>query len=389
MTDAQKLSSLSVFRKLLSDKVISKLLYALENPTPSNFGDFAYSLYENGDNLTDYVLSAVNEDENKYMLCHARMEEIPEVIDKAAHEELKILESISKITPDDVKAFMNYDGYLALWNIRKNADFIKSYAERMAELRTRGYGIYCKYYSFMLRDNKITPVKTPDPQRLSELTGYESERKKVIDNTLALLNDKPAANALLYGDAGTGKSSTVKAVLNEFKDKGLRLIEMKKSELSLMPLVIEEIADNPLKFIIFIDDLSFSYDDDNFGALKAVLEGSSAAKTPNAVIYATSNRRHLVKEKYTDRTGDELHARDSMEELTSLSERFGLKVTFIKPQKELYLKIVEGLADKYNLDCDKSELFAKAEAFALRRSGRSGRAAKQFIEMVISGQIQI
>lgn len=389
MTESEKLSSLSVFRKLLSDNVISKLLYALENPTPSNFGDFAYSLYENTDNLTEYILGAVNEDENKYMRYHARMEEVPEVIDRAAHEELKILENIAKFTVSDAKELMNYDGYLAGWNVDKNADFIKSYAERMANLRTEGYGIYYKYYSFMLRDGKITPVKTPDPQRLSELTGYDSERQKVIDNTLALLNGKPAANALLYGDAGTGKSSTVKAVLNEYKDKGLRLIEMKKSELSLMPLVIEKIADNPLKFIIFIDDLSFSYDDDNFGALKAVLEGSSAAKTPNTVIYATSNRRHLVKEKYTDRTGDELHARDSMEELTSLSERFGLKVTFIKPQKELYLKIVESLADKYNLDCDKNALFAKAEAFALRRSGRSGRAAKQFIEMVISGQIQI
>ncbi|MBQ4225685.1 MAG: DUF815 domain-containing protein, partial [Oscillospiraceae bacterium] len=181
--------------------------------------------------------------------------------------------------------------------------------------------------------------------------------------------------------------STVKAVLNEYKDRGLRLIELKKSQLHDIPLIISEIADNPLKFILYVDDLSFSSDDDDFGALKAVLEGSVASKTPNIAIYATSNRRHLVKERFSDRSGDEIHVRDSREELISLSERFGLKVTFTKPDKELYLKIVEQLAKQYGLDCDKDELFAKAESFALRRSGRSGRAARQFIEMVISGQL--
>ncbi len=384
---AVRLSSLSVFRNVLKDTVISKELQMLRSPSPESTAEFVSELYKKTDNLTDYIITAINEDENGYMLCHARMTEIPEVIEKAAHAELKILEEAAKITVDDIREIMKYTGYIAEWNIRKNADFKKIYAERMADLQTKGYGIYYKYYSFMLRNGKITPVKTPDPQKLSDLTGYENERKKVIDNTKALLMGKPAANALLYGDAGTGKSSTVKAVVNEHKDEGLRLIEMKKSELHLMPEIIEEIADNPLKFIIFIDDLSFSFDDDNFGALKAVLEGSAASKTPNTVIYATSNRRHLVKEKYTDREGDDLHARDSMEELTSLSERFGLKVTFTKPSKDLYLKIVRTLAEKYHLGVSEDELFMKAEAYALRRSGRSGRAAKQFVEMMVSGQL--
>lgn len=384
---AVRLSSLSVFRNVLKDTVISKELQMLRSPSPESTAEFVSELYKKTDNLTDYVITAINEDENDYMFCHARMTEIPEVIEKAAHAELKILEEAAKITVDNIREAMRYTGYIAEWNVRKNADFKKIYAERMADLQTKGYGIYSKYYSFMLRNGKITPVKTPDPQKLSDLTGYENERKKVIDNTKALLMGKPAANALLYGDAGTGKSSTVKAIVNELKDEGLRLIEMKKSELHLMPEIIEEIAENPLKFIIFIDDLSFSFDDDNFGALKAVLEGSAASKTPNTVIYATSNRRHLVKEKYTDREGDDLHARDSMEELTSLSERFGLKVTFTKPSKDLYLKIVQTLAEKYHLGVSEDELFMKAEAYALRRSGRSGRAAKQFVEMMVSGQL--
>ena len=188
---------------------------------------------------------------------------------------------------------------------------------------------------------------------------------------------------LLYGDAGTGKSSTVKAVVNEYKDEGLRLVELNKSQLPELPDVIEKIAKNPLKFIIFIDDVSFSSDDDNFSSLKAVLEGSATAKTSNIAIYATSNRRHLVKEKFSDREGDDMHVADTREELISLSERFGLKVAFLKPDKENYLKIVENLAKENGIEVT-DELLMGAEAFALRRNGRSGRAAKHYIQSVLA-----
>ena len=253
----------------------------------------------------------------------------------------------------------------------------------MSSLSTRGYGIFAKYHTFTLKNGKLVPVKNPDPQRLSQLSGYRLERSKVINNTLALLNDKPAANVLLYGDAGTGKSSTVKAIANEYKDMGLRLIELNKAQLPELPVVIEKIAKNPLKFIVFIDDVSFSSDDDNFSSLKAVLEGSVSTKTPNLAIYATSNRRHLVKEKFSDRDGDDIHAGDTREELISLSERFGLKVAFLKPNKDVYLGIVQKLAEEYGIECT-DDLFMRAEAFALRRNGRSGRAAKHFIESVRS-----
>ncbi len=383
---AEELTALSVFRNVLKDDVVSKLVVMLDNPTPKSCGEFAAALYKHTDNLTEYIIGVVTSDENDYMLRHARMQEVPQVMDTAAHAELKILERAAAVTPMQVKASMTYDGYFAQW-INTPCDLVKIYADRMADLQTKGYGIYAKYYTFIFRDGAIVPVKTPDPQRLSQLSGYEVERKKVIDNTLALLNGHAAANALLYGDAGTGKSSTVKAVVNEFKDRGLRLIELKKSQLHDMPVIIEAVADNPLKFIIFIDDLSFAADDDDFGALKAVLEGSASAKTSNIAIYATSNRRHLVKEKFSDREGDEIHRRDSMEELVSLSERFGLKVTFTKPNKDLYLSIVENLAKQNGLEYDRDELFTKAEAYAIRRSGRSGRAARQFVEMYMTGQL--
>ena len=318
------------------------------------------------------------------MLRLAAFEEVPEHIEKAAKAELEVLQEIAEITSDTVKKAMGeYAAYVASDWKTSPVNFTKAYTERMNCLSTKGYGIFAEYYAFTLKNGKLMPIKNPDPQRLSQLSGYELERGKVISNTLALLNNKPAANVLLYGDAGTGKSSTVKAVVNEYKDEGLRLVELNKSQLPELPDVIEKIAKNPLKFIIFIDDVSFSSDDDNFSSLKAVLEGSATAKTSNIAIYATSNRRHLVKEKFSDREGDDMHVADTREELISLSERFGLKVAFLKPDKENYLKIVENLAKENGIEVT-DELLMGAEAFALRRNGRSGRAAKHYIQSVLA-----
>ena len=199
----------------------------------------------------------------------------------------------------------------------------------------------------------------PDYQPLESLFGYERERELIIKNTEALVDGTGASNMLLYGDAGTGKSSSVKAVAAHFAPGGLRIIEVKKNQLYQIPSVMEELASNPLKFILFIDDLSFSGNDDNFSALKATLEGSISGCGDNCVIYATSNRRHLVKESFADRAGDELHFNDTMQETMSLASRFGLSVTFQKPDKEEYLNIVRSLAREYGIDMDEHELFKK------------------------------
>ena len=379
---AVMLKSLTVFRGILADETIAEFVKMISDPTPENYGGFLYSLYEHTDNFTSYLLKIVTEDENSFMRRLAAFEEVPEHIEKAAKQELAVLQEISQLTPEDVKKLMS-DGAELLntgWKTEK-VDFTAAYTERMSELSTKGFGIFAKYHTFTLKNGRIVPIKNPDPQTLAQLSGYALERGKVVNNTLALINGKPAANVLLYGDAGTGKSSTVKAVVNEYRDMGLRLIELKKQQLEELPVVIDKIAKNPLKFIIFVDDISFSSDDDSFSTLKAVLEGSVATKTANAVIYATSNRRHLVKERFSDRDGDDIHAGDTREELISLSERFGLKVAFLKPNKEIYLEIVRKLAQEYGVEFNE-ELCIKAEAFALRRNGRSGRAAKHFIESI-------
>ncbi len=230
---------------------------------------------------------------------------------------------------------------------------------------------------------EIIPITSADRITLDRFIGYADEREKVIRNTVAFLEGRPAANVLLYGDAGTGKSSTVKAIANAYFDAGLRLIEIRKDRLTLLPRVMDAISDNPLKFIIFIDDLSFNKNDDTFSMLKATLEGSACARAENALIYATSNRRHIVKETFSDREGDDIHRNDTVQELLSLSERFGLTVAFSKPERRLYLEIVHQLASRHGIEMDAETLEREAEAFALRRGYRSARCAEQFVESLM------
>ena len=265
-----------------------------------------------------------------------------------------------------------------------NADMGALYRKRLRNISKHGYGIFASHGMFRLSDEKqIEPIVSADKIGFDSFIGYEAERERVVANTRAFVEGRPAANTLLCGDAGTGKSSTVKAVANAFFDEGVRLIELRKDQLTLLPLVMAKISGNPLKFIIFIDDLAFNRSDDNFSMLKAALEGSASAKAENAVIYATSNRRHIIKESFGDRDGDDVHRNDTLQETLSLSERFGLVVLFSKPDKKLYLEIVRELADKHGVQMDRAELEVQAEAFALRKGNRSARCAEQFINSLL------
>ena len=259
------------------------------------------------------------------------------------------------------------------------------YLHRTENIEKYGYGIYATNRMFYVDDRGcIVPVLHPDKTELSHLVEYERERQIVINNTKALLAGKSAANILLAGDAGTGKSSTVKAVVNSLWSEGLRIVEVRKEQLRIIPKVLDELSSNPLKFVLFIDDLSFIKDDDNFNALKAVLEGSVTAKSRNVVIYATSNRRHIIKETFSDREVDDIHRNDTMQEMISLSERFGIHITFTKPNKETFLHIVHYLAKENDVDISEEELDISAERFALERGGRSARLAKQFIDGLLT-----
>ncbi len=385
-----KLNSLCIFRALLSDSVISRLmkyLKSVENADTAEkislYSEFVSALYENNKvSLARHIHTVVNNNENAYVKIISSGKTGSPTMKKCVDAELEILQSVADLTPAELQSAIEWNGFLPVFKAEK-VDLTNDYAKRTRYIGKYGYGIYAKNHMFRIDNGKIVPVLHPDETALSDLIGYEREKKIILDNTKALLEGRAAANILLTGDAGTGKSSTVKAVVNELHKEGLRIIEVRKEQLHEIPSILDELSDNPLKFILFIDDLSFQKDDDNFSALKAVLEGSVSAKSENIVIYATSNRRHLVKEKFSDREGDDVHFNDTVQEIISLSDRFGIHLTFSKPNKETYLNIVRSLANKKGIKCNMDELEGKAEQFALEKGSRSARAAKQFVENMI------
>ena len=391
-----RLHGLVVFRSLLDDPVVAKLaaltdrLEAADDtiaPLCDAVAAFEAALFAHTTNLGDYLSNAVLETET-VCVRQAAAGQLSPVMEAALNSELSFLQKLCGLTLDALLEAADRQNrelaFLPRWEARQ-LDLTAAYNQRMREAGKKGYGMFAKHHVFTVENGQLVPVKYPDPQKLSELPGYEKEREKVIANTKALLAGMPANNVLLYGDAGTGKSSAIKAIANTFAPQGLRLVEVKKNQLYQIPDLMDALAANPLKFILFIDDLSFTSNDDNFAALKAILEGSVGGRAQNIAVYATSNRRHLIKETMTDRTGDDIHESDTRQELMSLSARFGLTVTFASPDRDRYLYIVRELARQYGVDLDEHLLAVRSEAFAIRMGGRSARVAKQFIELCKSG----
>ena len=380
-----RLCSCAVFRGVLQDPVFGffAAYCKAENQADKmkEYAAFSSRIYENGGNLTSFIQDLVFKDENTYIKDVARGAIVNEHVKQSAIRELDIFSKFGGLQSADfaldmgisVDEIPTFDAF--------NADMGAAYLQRLQNLDKFGYGIFSSNCMFRFSDGKtIEPIISADKTAFSQFIGYELEREKVVANTRAFLEGRPAANTLLCGDAGTGKSSTVKAIANEFFKEGLRLIELRKDQLRFLPLVMAKISGNPLKFIIFIDDLSFNKNNDDFSMLKAALEGSASATADNAVIYATSNRRHIVKESFADREGDDVHVNDTLQETLSLSDRFGLTVLFSRPGKTLYLDIVKALAKRYGVEMDEKLLEIKAEEFALKKGSRSARGAQQFID---------
>lgn len=313
---------------------------------------------------------------------------------ETAKSDLAMLEEIAGITADDIISHIENNEIKEILNTLpkfKSGQAVSpldtDWEDKIDDLieyhKRNGYGKFAKHIAFTWRNGELCPVTSIDPITLNDLKNYEVQRQKVVDNTESFVTGHPANNVLLYGDRGTGKSSTVHALLNEYHNRGLRMIEIPKSTVSELTLIREAIADAPLKFIIYIDDLSFDSNDSSFSELKAALEGSLSGKQANTLIYATSNRRHLIKESFSDRQ-NEMNLNDIMQEQLSLSDRFGLSITFINPNKAEYLDIVKKIAADRGLNADEEKLCFKAEQWATRRGGRSPRCAKQFIDFAES-----
>ncbi len=374
-----------VFRELLGDPVLAALRDYCVSPDCGSYAEFVSRLYEiNGGDLGAHISRIAENSGNVYVRTIGAGEVPAPHVRDAMEAELACLQELADTPPEVLTAPLQYDGFLPAYRWG-GVDIKGNYAHRTQNIAKYGYGIFAENPMFYVdEEGSIVPVKHPDPISLSDLVDYERERGVIMDNTRALLAGKPAANILLTGDAGTGKSSSVKAVGNALFGEGLRIIEVRKDQLRVIPKLMGDLAQNPLHFILFIDDLSFLKDDDNFNALKAVLEGSVSAKSQNVVIYATSNRRHMVKESFSDRDGDDVHRNDTLQEMISLSGRFGIHITFSKPNKETYLHIVHHLCREAGIWMEPVELDLLAERYALEHGGRSARLARQFVDGLLA-----
>ena len=234
----------------------------------------------------------------------------------------------------------------------------------------------------------IAPISRIAHVKLEDLVGYESAKKKLIDNTKAFVEGKQANNCLLFGDAGTGKSSSIKAIINEYYEDGLRMIEVYKHQFQDLNAVISQIKNRNYKFIIYMDDLSFEEFEIEYKYLKAVIEGGLEKKPDNVLIYATSNRRHLVRETFSDRAEneDDLHNNDTIQEKLSLVARFGVSIYFGAPTPKEFKEIVKVLAKKQHVTLDEDTLLAEANKWELSHGGLSGRTAQQFINYLLGQQ---
>ena len=379
----EALSSLAVFRSVLEDETVSLFAKMCMEQTLESRGAFAQSLYKISPNFSRVLLKATLLSENIISQNRAENKETPEIIEKEAARELGILQEASRTMPF---------GTGPLWETEE-IDFAAEFAKWLENIGKTGYGIFAKNNMFTLEGSEIVPEALYDDTPLSALKGYSRQKKAIGDNLRAMLSGLTAANMLLYGDSGTGKSATIKAMTNEYAPMGLRLIEIKKHQIDKIPAVMAKLSKNPLKFILFLDDLSFDSADDVFGSLKAVLEGSVAARAKNTCVCVTSNRRHIVRESKADRMGADLHVKDTMEEIGALTQRFGLSVIFEKPDKAMYFEILEDIGKDNGMTIDDA-LLREAEAYAIQKGGRSCRVAKLFIEQKmreshLSGEKQI
>ncbi len=351
-----------------------------------------------GDIIFEYLLHLLAEDENPFSIMAEKSDgQIGASLQQAVVRDITQLQQFfqsNQVTPAD-DFLLNYQPTRSIPRafINPLRQALKSPAATDASLTAlatftdhyvrHGYGDMARYTVFRWDlELGLVPVRHPDRVQMDDLIGYERQKAVLTQNTEAFVAGKPANNVLLVGSRGTGKSSSVKALLNQYADLGLRLVEITKHDLRHLSSIMQALRERGKKFILFMDDLSFEEFEIEYRHLKSMMEGGVETKPDNVLIYATSNRRHLIKETWNDRTGanaDDIHSWDTINEKISLSDRFGITLTFAPPNQDEYLRIVESMARKRNICLPSSELRAEAIKWETAHSGRSGRIAQQFI----------
>ena len=376
----------------LRDPAISAYADAIEKDDAAGYARACALLLECGmqNSLAAYIADAVIKDGNLFARC-AYQGTLNDDIRAAMRYDLRTMQALAKHCEDlpariadSVKGGVPKIGYGKDDVILgKQWDSEQALANLQEFYRANGYGMFIGHAAFTYRNGMLHPVYNLSRITLQDLKDYEEEKKAVEDNIVNFVKGLPYSDMLLYGDKGTGKSSTVHAVLNKYSAQGLRAVELQKDQLSEITAVKELLAKLPFRFLVFIDDLSLEEKDEKITSLKASLEGSMSATSQNVMIAATSNRRHILRENFSDRENS-VHARDTMEEQLSLSDRFGLTVCFSSTGKAEYLSIVRQLAADAGIRMADEELCALAERWAIVKGGRSPRRARQFIDFVFA-----
>ena len=385
------LRGISAYRALLHTELMGRVLSLLDALNVGK-GEQAVDCYtevfsllrrEGFAGLGDWLDDRLRYDESSYPLLIERGESDP-ALENAARRDVETFALLAGVDCDKLIGAMKAllpDAYhpmlsnLPRWRAGAPFDF----TGLTAFYRANGAGLFARYRAFLWEKGTLTPVPTPDSPNERELLGYDLQRGQVIANTRAMLEGHPVNNVLLYGDSGTGKSATVKSLLSVKGFDDLRLIELHKEDLANMPALIRQLRPRRQKFILFIDDLAFDQDDRTYSVLKTILEGGLEPRPANVAIYATSNRRHLVRQTFSDRAGDEVDASETIQEKTALADRFGVRVAYLPLNKPEFLDLVEKLAALEGLALDREELRSKAVQWEARHPGRTPRTARQFI----------
>ena len=398
--------SLTVYRNLLSNETVSRflrLLAAAEGGDAASFcaeyGAFFQSLScaDAELDLSALLERLVRFDDNAFSRAAAGRAggAAYRLLRAAAEHDLAAIANLAAITAEQIK--MEAGGAAneiistlpafaaASKGLFSTLDRFERTNEMERFYRQNGFGRFAEFGAFRWA-GELVGVSNADPVRLCDLKEYDYERGLVAANTLDFLEGCGGGNLLLYGDRGTGKSSTVKAMANEYRARGLRIVELPLGWLTELPAVIETLRNAPLKFLLFLDDVSFTTDDESFSSLKSLLEGGVVARPENCRIYATSNRRHLVKESFSDRNADDVHAGDTMQEKLSLADRFDQTISFFAPDQARYFAIVRSLAADRGLNVPAETLERAAAQWALQSGGRTPRSAKQFVDWAAARQ---
>lgn len=386
-----QLRGLSAFRSLLDTPMLKDALQLLDAAARRD-GEGALAAYdqmfyrlkaEGYSGLGTWLWDTLRYTETPYGDLAGSGRSDPE-LEGAARRDVDALLQLARLGAEDIRValkpilteeYVSVLDNLPAWET--GAPF--TFEELAAFYRENGAGLYAKYRAFLWEEGRLVPVADPDCPHPVELLGYDQQRKQVLDNTRLLVEGKPSNNVLLFGDGGTGKSATVKSMLYLPGMENLRLIEIQKENLVGMPRLIRSLAGRRQSFILFIDDLAFDQDDKTYSSLKTILEGSLEKRPLNVAIYATSNRRHLVRQTFSDRAGDEVDAFETISEKTALAERFGLRIPYMTMSKSEYLALIDHLAGLYHVEMNREVLHAKAMEWEIRHAGRTPRVARQFI----------